>query len=541
MEQIWHLERGTLLKDGKYRLICSLGNDEFGITYEAEDIPQARTVAIREFFIGKLCDRDGNRMTVRDANRQTLVDWFLERFFKEAQTVKTFDHRRIVRITDCFRENETAYYVMNELPGGSLSELVEKEGPLSEGQAEMYIRQVAEGLAYLHSRNMVHLDVRPSGILINKMGKAVLCDFGGSKHWSAGSLPQQVIPEGGKKIADLMPAVHNEGFAPLELKREEKFGPSTDIYSLGATLYYLVTGTIPPAASALTVFGWERPEGVSSWIWNLIETAMRPLAADRPQTIDAFLSLLDTATAEAEEETPFQNVFEVEETVPSFHEEEFVQEQVQEPLEEVVQEPVPEPEPEPEPVPEPEPEPVPEPVIPPAVPPKKKKPGKTGLWVALGVVAVVAALMALLFGGKPKAGNERNVEKERANYERMVVTCRDSIRAWSDSRGTVPSEALTLLSNIRKDELQYGRYAGGFDASPELGMRLVEKMETAMKKWEAAGDAQKRVNPSMARECYNLSLQLARSIESVEQEIFGLDPADVQKKGRSKKIQSKMD
>lgn len=228
------------------------------------------------------------------------------------------------------------------------------------------------------------------------------------------------------------------------------------------------------------------------------------------------------------EHTRFENVFEIEETVPSYQETEPEQESLDEPV--------------PEPVPEPHPEPLSE-SKPKREPPKskKKKAGKAGWWIALGTAVIFVGIMVVLFGGNAKSGSSKKAEKERGYYEAMVTACRDSIRAWGDFRGTVPSEALDLLSRIKKDELLYGQNAEGYDASAGLAEKLVEKMQAATDKWETAGDAQRPVNPLMARDCYGLALQLAQSVESVERDIFGLDAAAIQKRGRSRQIQSKIE
>jgi hypothetical protein len=165
---------------------------------------------------------------------------------------------------------------------------------------------------------------------------------------------------------------------------------------------------------------------------------------------------------------------------------------------------------------------------------KKKKKSMAGLWIILGLV-LLAGLGAFFFFGRPKY--EMQAEKERAHYDNMVGVCRDSIRSWSDFRGTVPTEALSLLSQIKEDERLYGEYADGFDASSGMARTLIDKMELAVRKWEAAGDAQKAVNPSMARECYDLALKLAESIESVERNILGKDGG----KARSTQIRTKID
>ena len=147
----------------------------------------------------------------------------------------------IVRIYDIFEENETAYYVMEFVEGGSLDTLVKTSGPLPEARAFELIMQTAQALNSLHQRQTMHLDVKPANILLRKDEQGhddiVLIDFGVSKHYDQKGHQTTTTPVG-----------YSKGFAPLEQYREggvQAFSPTTDIYSLGATLYFLLTGKAP--------------------------------------------------------------------------------------------------------------------------------------------------------------------------------------------------------------------------------------------------------------------------------------------------------
>lgn len=281
------LKQGTELQNGKYVIICALGQGGFGITYLAEQVALRRKVAIKEFFMRDCCERDEatRHVTVGTNSQKSLVAKFRMKFFKEAQMMASLYHPHIVRVTDVFEENGTAYYVMDNLPGGSLSALIKMKGCLSEEQAEAYIRQVADALALIHSKSTVHLDVKPSNILLDERGEAVLIDFGLSKHYDDSGEQTSSTPIGISK-----------GYAPLEQSRSgdvSQFKPTTDIYALGATLYTLVSGEIPPEASIVNEDGLTRPSGISDRIWYVIQNSMQPKRKDRPQDITEFLSLLD--------------------------------------------------------------------------------------------------------------------------------------------------------------------------------------------------------------------------------------------------------
>lgn len=148
---------------------------------------------------------------------------------------------------------------------------------------------MADALKYIHSQHTVHLDVKPSNVLLNARGEAVLIDFGISKHYD----------EAGEQTSST-PVGISKGYAPLEQSRDgdiSQFKPSTDIYALGATLYHLVTGHVPPEASIVNEDGLDRPNGVSDRIWNAIEQAMQARRKDRPQSVEAFIAMLDSRTA----------------------------------------------------------------------------------------------------------------------------------------------------------------------------------------------------------------------------------------------------
>ena len=291
------LKPNTTLQNGKYKIVRTLGQGGFGITYEAEQVMLRRRVALKEFFMKDCCERDDatSRVTVGTGSQRELVEKFRGKFIREAQMMAGMDHPNVVRVLDVFEENETAYYVMENLAGGSLKAKVEAHGPLSEADAEKYIREVADALAYIHSLNTVHLDVKPANILLNSRGEAVLIDFGISKHYDSAGEQTSSTPVGISK-----------GYAPLEQGRDgdvSQFGPSTDIYALGATLYYLVSGMVPPEASVAAEDGIPRPMGLSDRLWHAIEQSMKPFRRNRPQDIPAFLALL-TPVKKAESPKP---------------------------------------------------------------------------------------------------------------------------------------------------------------------------------------------------------------------------------------------
>ncbi len=285
-----NLKQGTQLQGGRYRIEKVLGQGGFGITYLAEQTSLNDKVAIKEFFMKELCDRDSETMgvSVGSSGSRELVDRFREKFVKEARNIRKLKHRNIVSIIDVFEENGTAYYVMEYLDGGNLKSLVDNRGPLAEATAVSYIRQVTDALGEVHANGMLHLDVKPANIMLDRRGNAVLIDFGISKHYD----------EGGSQTSSGLTGT-SEGYAPLEQYEAaslKTFTPATDIYALGATLFFLLTGQRPPKASDVMNIGLPAlPSKVSSCVRKAVEDAMNPVVRMRPQSISEFLKLLDSA------------------------------------------------------------------------------------------------------------------------------------------------------------------------------------------------------------------------------------------------------
>ena len=277
------LKAGAVLQQGKYRILSVLGQGGFGITYLAEQSLLGRKVAIKEFYMKELCNRDEDtsQVTVGSVGSRELVERFRQKFFKEACNIASLEHKHIVPIIDIFEENGTVYYVMKYFSGGSLS----FNSAIPEDVALRYAKQLASALRFIHQKRMMHLDIKPSNILLDDEGNVVLIDFGLAKQYDNAGQQTSTTPVG-----------ISHGYAPIEQYRSggvSAFSPATDIYSLGATLYKLLTGTTPPEAMDIVATGVPAcPANVSAETWNAVKSAMQPAASSRPQSVDEFLSLL---------------------------------------------------------------------------------------------------------------------------------------------------------------------------------------------------------------------------------------------------------
>lgn len=284
------LPKNTLLQGGKYRIEKVLGQGGFGITYLATQELLDRKVCIKEFYFKDSCSRNARgEVTIGAIGNRDLVERFLNKFIKEARTLSQLDHSNIIRVLDIFKENNTAYYVMDFIEGSSLEDIVNSKGILSESHAIDYIKQVANALDYIHQRSINHLDVKPANIMVRKSdNKAILIDFGVSKQYDSTGEQTSTTPVG-----------ISYGYAPIEQYRPggvSEFSPQADIYALGATLYKLVIGKIPPQAIEIFNEGLLRlPQSLSSNISNAVQNAMQLKKNDRPKSVSEFLSILNVS------------------------------------------------------------------------------------------------------------------------------------------------------------------------------------------------------------------------------------------------------
>ena len=298
-----HLDPGTLLQGGKYKIVRHLASGGFGNTYEAMDVNLDKKVAIKEFFVKDFCTRDSNTtvVLVATASKKALINHLKRKFIDEARAIASMEHENIIKVQTLFEENDTAYYVMDYIDGESLSDLIKKRGPLPEDEAVAIIKKVADALGYMHEQGRFHLDVKPGNIMMRKDGKVILIDFGSSK---------QYAEVGGENTSALTPC-YTPGYAPAEQMhtKHTEFSAASDVYALGATLYKLLTGLTPP--SAIDLLNDDEtlsyPDTLSETTVAVIEKAMIPQRSKRLQTTGEFTQLLndeatETSTAQGDKQ-----------------------------------------------------------------------------------------------------------------------------------------------------------------------------------------------------------------------------------------------
>ena len=285
------LQQDYTLQDGNYRILKVLGQGGFGITYLAIQVRLDRKVAIKEFFMKDFCERNETtrQVTLGTAGSRETVNSCRKKFLKEAKHIAKLDHPNIIRIIDVFDENSTSYYVMEYIEGGSLSNKLGTTG-LSMSEATRYILQVAEALKYIHKKNIAHLDIKPSNIMLNGNDEIVLIDFGVSKQYD--------FSTGGQ--TSVSPVGCSSGYAPLEQydpNGVKDFSPQTDIYSLGATYFKLLTGITPLNAFGITKgFLQEnlKAKGVPTAVISIICKSMEKSKENRFSDVSSFIEGLNS-------------------------------------------------------------------------------------------------------------------------------------------------------------------------------------------------------------------------------------------------------
>lgn len=288
------LQPGTVIHGthNDYRIERVLGQGSFGITYVANvrlkgrlgAIESAAMVAIKEFFLRDVSSRNGLR--VFSVSDSTLCSDYRRDFLREAQNLSRLNNKHIVKVLETIEENDTVYYVMEYLSGGNLDQHILSHGKLSCREALDIALQIGEALKCMHAQHMLHLDLKPLNVMRGEDGHIVLIDFGLSKCFGADGQP-----ESSTRIGQ-----GTTGYAPIEqhsFKKADGFMPTLDIYALGATLFKMLTGCVPPEASVVLNEGLPVDElssaGVPPAVIALVERAMQPLRRMRHQTVDEFV------------------------------------------------------------------------------------------------------------------------------------------------------------------------------------------------------------------------------------------------------------
>ena len=428
------LPMGTILA-GKYLVGRVLGQGGFGITYVGWDIALERKVAIKEYYpSGQVSRNPGSRGLTwyTSVQSQQAKQNGTQIFLKEARKMsKVDDIPNVVRVRDLFQENETAYIVMDFVEGETLKARLEKTGPLPWEQAKGIFLPAIQAMEQVHQAGLVHRDISPDNLMLTPDGKVKILDLGAAKDLS--------VNNGASSMQ-----VAKGGFSPFEQYTQRgSSGPWTDVYAMAATVYYTLTGKLPPVATDRVVedtISWDEPglKALSAQALEALQKAMVISAKTRMQSMEELEKGL-YSTAVKPEPAP-----------------------APQPMQETQPEPQPAPETKPESQPEqeskPKSQPTPEPAPQAQSEPKPEAGKKSGkkLWIAAAAVIAVVLCGALIWANANKPADDTNTAAFAATTPTTAPTTVPTVAATAAPTTEMP---ISIPSPATSQSLaeEYGR------------------------------------------------------------------------------------
>ena len=284
---------GTTLFHGQYRITRFINSGGFGITYLAKDSLD-RDVVIKECFSSTFCRRTQTRVRARSLGTRDHMSKIVKCFLNEARSLATLKHPNIVGVHQVFEENDTAYMALDYIRGHDLQEIIdEKKAVLTPDQITGIAARLVSAIGYIHGNGILHCDISPDNIFINQDGEPILIDFGAARRSATGEA---------QKYSGL--SVVKDGYSPHELYTAGgNSGPWSDVYSLAASLYHVITGKAPEnCQTRLGAMAEKRPDpvkplasGISGYPHGFLESidrAMSVVALSRYQSAAEWLQAL---------------------------------------------------------------------------------------------------------------------------------------------------------------------------------------------------------------------------------------------------------
>lgn len=219
-----------------YQIEQVLGSGSFGITYLAEHSMLGSWHVIKEYLPDNAFREPDNSVQPKSEKDRPLFEWGLKNFFDEARLLHGLSHPGVVKVTDLFEGNGTAYFVMPYLKGQTFYSWLRRNPGPSRASLENLFIPILDGLKYIHERDLLHRDIKPENIYILEDGHPVLIDFGAAR---------QAIGHKSRTLTQVL----TPHFAPVEQYASKgPFTPALDLYSLAACIYQAVTGCMPEEA-----------------------------------------------------------------------------------------------------------------------------------------------------------------------------------------------------------------------------------------------------------------------------------------------------
>ena len=289
------LQPGAKLLKGQYTITRYLNSGGFGITYLAKDSLD-RDVVIKECFPSSVCRRSKVMVAARSRAHTAELRSVVQLFVREARNLAKIVHPNIVAVHQVFEDNGTAYMAIDFIDGLDLQQVIDGEGePLKPDHIVRVTDKLLAAVGFIHDNDMLHRDISPDNVLIDKKGEPILIDFGAAREKASQS---------NRAMSALR--VVKDGYSPQEFYiAGSEQGPWSDLYALGATLYHLISGDAPVNGQArLAALAEDRPDpylplagrfaDYPVGFLEAIDRAMSTLPKHRVQTAAAWLAMYHT-------------------------------------------------------------------------------------------------------------------------------------------------------------------------------------------------------------------------------------------------------
>jgi len=288
------LPEGALLLGDEFTIVRQLGTGGFGITYLAKDNYLDRSVVIKECFPEVFCRREGRSVMVRSGDNHDKYRSIVEMFMREARSIAKMRHPNIVGVHRVFEDNKTAYMVLDLIDGQDMLDIINDESKaLTPLQIHDVLIKVLDAVKMVHERDLLHRDISPDNILLDKWGSPVLIDFGAARE------------EASRETRALSAVlIVKDGYSPQEFYfAGGKQTPSSDLYALGASFYHLISGAAPSNSQTrmAEVAGGNadpceplagRFEGYAPEFLKAIDKAMSVLPKHRLQSVAEWITMI---------------------------------------------------------------------------------------------------------------------------------------------------------------------------------------------------------------------------------------------------------
>lgn len=288
-QESYYLDPGTII-GGKYIVGRVLSYGGHTVSYMGMDAEKNRKVIVKEYLPSDFSTRsEGEKeVTIYSGDGQQQFEQGLTNFLNEANRIQHLQNiNGIAKVYDCISENETGYVISEYVEGHTLKEILETGKRYSAEEAADFIRKILQGLVEVHRMDIVHCDISPETIMITSSGDIKLTDFGATRY---------VTTANSKSLSIIL----KRGFAPEEQYRSKGVrGPWTDVYALGAVMYYMITGTVPQESVERALsddlkepskLGISIPKNIENALMNALNVYQK----DRTPSAEAFLAELNS-------------------------------------------------------------------------------------------------------------------------------------------------------------------------------------------------------------------------------------------------------